>query len=198
MKENIKQFTYSLAIASVLVGFSSVAQAWVGPKSVPPAGNVAAPINVGSAAQQKAGTLGVDGLGVFGQSIFNGTVKIVDGTQDEGKILFSDAKGNASWQYPPPVPTCNVAAQAECPSGSSQMSINGQTFCGYSKSWVGGPGGFTNCNGSDTLVYCEDMGVGKNHGVTPSANGCAAWEGNGNGGGPGGMLYCKSGPAPAN
>lgn len=195
MKENIKQFTYALAIAFVLVGFSSAAQAWVGPKAAPPGENVAVPINVGSVAQQKAGTLGVNGLGVFGQSIFNGTIKIVDGTQEEGKILFSDAQGNASWQYPPPVPTCNAAAQAECPSGSSQMSINNQTFCGYSKS---GGGGYTSCNGTDPLIYCEDMGVGKNHGVTPGPTGCTAWEGNGNGGGPGAMLYCKAANAPGN
>lgn len=179
----------------MLVGFSSVAGAWVSPKLAPPQGNVATPINIGSVTQQKSGILGLNGLGVFGQSIFNGTVQIVDGTQDEGKILFSDAKGNASWQYPPPVPTCNVAAQAQCPSGSSQMSINSQTFCGYSKS---GGGGYTSCNGTDTLIYCEDMGVGKNHGVTPGPTGCTAWEGNGNGGGPGAMLYCKSAPAPAN
>ncbi len=197
MKENIKQFTYALVVALILVGFSSIAQAWVGPKAGvnPPGGNVAAPINIGPTAQQKSGTLGVNGLGVFGQSIFNGTIKIVDGTQDEGKILFSDAKGNASWQYPPPIPTCNVAAQAECPSGSSQMSINGQTFCGYSKS---GPQGTTYCNNSNTLIYCEDMGTGKNHGVTPFATGCTAWEGAGNGGGGAAMLYCKAANAPGN
>ena len=195
MKEQIKQFTYAFIIAVVLVGSSNVAGAWVSPKLAPPSGNVAAPINIGSVAQQKNGILGVNGLGVFGQSIFNGTIQIADGTQDTGKILMSDAQGNASWQYPPPVPTCNVAAQAQCPANSTQMSINSQTFCGYSKS-IGG--GTYYCNGTDTLVYCEDMGVGKNHGVNAFSNGCTAWEGRGNGGGPGGTMYCKAGPAPAN
>ena len=40
--------------------------AWVGPTSTPPQGNVAAPINVGTASQIKDGTIGVDGLAVFG------------------------------------------------------------------------------------------------------------------------------------
>ncbi len=195
MKEKVTQFVYASVVAFLLVGFAGSVQAWVSPKQAPPAGNVSTPINTGSVTQQKKGILGVDGLGVFGQSIFNGTIKIVDGTQEEGKFLMSDAQGNATWQYPPPVPTCNTQAQAECPSGSTQMSINGQTFCGYSKS---GGRGTTYCNGKDTLIYCEDMGVGKNHGVNPFANGCTAWEGNGNNGGSGAMLYCKSGPAPLN
>ena len=47
--------------------------AWTAPTASPPGANVASPINVSSTAQLKNGTLGVNALGVFGNTILNGT-----------------------------------------------------------------------------------------------------------------------------
>ncbi len=44
----------------------------------------------------------------------NGTIKVADGTQGEGKILTSDATGLASWQPPPPRPGTNDPIVSIC------------------------------------------------------------------------------------
>ena len=50
---------------------------WTGPTVLPPAGNVAAPLNIGALLQEKAGSLLLDGgLGVLGKSILTGGVSI--------------------------------------------------------------------------------------------------------------------------
>ena len=46
--------------------------AWTGPSQTAPAGNVNAPINVGSTAQIKNGSLGVNSLAVYGNTILSG------------------------------------------------------------------------------------------------------------------------------
>ncbi len=76
-------------------------QAWTGaPAGTPPANNVDAPINVGVVTQLKSGALGIDGLfRSYGSAIFDGTIKISSGA-GSGKVLTSDATGNASWQTP--------------------------------------------------------------------------------------------------
>lgn len=52
----LKRFSYAFAILCALLCASAVA-AWNGPASAPPSGNVAAPLNVGSTDQVKAGGL---------------------------------------------------------------------------------------------------------------------------------------------
>ena len=54
-----------------LLSFTLVT-AWTGPTASPPNGNVAPPINVGTAQQVKNGTIGVNGLVVFGNSLLGG------------------------------------------------------------------------------------------------------------------------------
>jgi len=44
----------------------------------------------------------------------NGTFKVVDGSQGDGKILTSDATGLASWQPPPPPPGTNDPSVSIC------------------------------------------------------------------------------------
>ena len=44
----------------------------------------------------------------------NGTLKVADGTQGDGKILTSDATGLASWQPPPPPPGTNDPSVSIC------------------------------------------------------------------------------------
>ena len=61
----------ALAIVGTIASHSS-AYAWTAPTAAPPGDNVSSPINVGSTPQLKNGTLGVNGLGVFGNTILNG------------------------------------------------------------------------------------------------------------------------------
>ncbi len=88
--------------ASVLVALTfvlgTITYAWTGaPEGTPPANNVDAPVNVGVVTQLKSGALGIDGLfRSYGSAIFDGGVKISTDS-GLGKILTSDAAGNASW-----------------------------------------------------------------------------------------------------
>lgn len=67
-------------LASVLL-VVGIIYAWTEPTSVPPAGNVDAPVNVGSGIQYKSGAFGVGGLlRGYSMSIFDGNVGI--GTVD--------------------------------------------------------------------------------------------------------------------
>jgi hypothetical protein len=64
--------THITSIIASLILFASVPllYAWTAPTATPPAGNVAAPINVSTASQNKLGALGLGGLAVFGKSLF--------------------------------------------------------------------------------------------------------------------------------
>jgi len=53
--------------------FTMFVGAWTGPSQTAPAGNVSAPINVGSTDQVKNGNIGVNGLAVFGNSLLQGS-----------------------------------------------------------------------------------------------------------------------------
>jgi hypothetical protein len=97
----LKSILFPIILAIILVSGAQYVSAWVGPSSNPPNENVPAPINVGSVAQVKTGSLGVGGLAVFGDSIFSGDVRITDGTQGVNKVFTSDALGNGTWQALP-------------------------------------------------------------------------------------------------
>ena len=102
---------YMKRLGAVLVGVVAVlavvveASAWSGPTANPPSGNVAAPINVGSASQTKNGSLGVNGLAVFGNSLLQassylnwGAVAGVNGygiRDNAGTLEFKNSGG--SW-----------------------------------------------------------------------------------------------------
>lgn len=60
-------------LACTFFVFVSIGYAWTGPSQAPTDGNVSAPINVGGTAQTKNGTLGVNGLAVFGNSLLSGS-----------------------------------------------------------------------------------------------------------------------------
>ena len=66
---------------------------WVGPTATPPAGNTAIPLNVSSNNQDKAG-----GLSIGGPLLVNGALQILSGTPGVGKVLTSNATGEATWQ----------------------------------------------------------------------------------------------------
>lgn len=95
--------------ASALVVFANSSDGtWTSAPVGVPNNNVAAPINVGVGAQTKAGDLGVNAFVASLQSFFAqkvtigttispATIQIVDGNQANGKVLQSDANGNAKW-----------------------------------------------------------------------------------------------------
>lgn len=94
----------TLTIAALAVGFLAGATAlsvfadggsgtWTPPTVPPPGGNVAAPINTGSVAQQKAGTLGVNTLVTTNLTVATGTPIAV------GSVLTAiDSAGDTAWQ----------------------------------------------------------------------------------------------------
>ena len=67
-------------------------RAWTEPSQSPPGGNVGAPINTSDAVQLKTGGLGIDGL----LDLLHGPR--IRENAGAGKVLTSDADGNASWQ----------------------------------------------------------------------------------------------------
>ena len=87
---NIKRFSVvsGLTFAAVLISSISSASAWGAPSGAPSAANNApAPINVGTASQNKNGSLGVSGLGVFGNSLLTGTLGVTGQTSLAGTNL---------------------------------------------------------------------------------------------------------------
>jgi len=65
-----------LIALGIIIGstFSTLsAAAWTAPTANPPGANVSSPVNVGSTQQLKNGILGVNGLGVFGDTILSGS-----------------------------------------------------------------------------------------------------------------------------
>ena len=64
-------FLSGLTVGTLIMG--SIVSAWTGPTQTAPAGNVSAPINVGSIDQVKNAGLGVNSLAVYGNAILNGS-----------------------------------------------------------------------------------------------------------------------------
>lgn len=121
---NTKNLQTLIKRASAIVGLalgafalSAVAQVWNPAPANPPSGNVPAPLNASLNSQSKLGQLLINtdtvnpyvtGLTVFGKSVFEGGVQIKGGTPGTGKVLVSDASGNATWNpVAPPPPSCH-------------------------------------------------------------------------------------------
>ena len=69
----MRPISFVMGVAVGTIFWSVVASAWTGPSQAAPNGNVNAPINVGSTAQIKNGSLGVNSLAVYGNTILSGT-----------------------------------------------------------------------------------------------------------------------------
>ena len=114
-KKIISSITVGAGAVILGLGLQYALADWSAAPSSPPSNNVAAPINVSSSYQAKVGgiTLGssvastsipldVEGVG-YAQALIVGkniakTFQYLDGNQGAGKVLTSDASGNASWQ----------------------------------------------------------------------------------------------------
>lgn len=104
-RNTIIQTVKTIVLAVILSIGISYAYAWVAPTALPPGGNVGAPINTEASAQKKIGGLTVGSLTTAGAvnatSTITETLRVAAGTPAAGKVLVSDAAGNASWATAP-------------------------------------------------------------------------------------------------
>lgn len=119
----INRIVSVIGLALGAFALSALAGSWTAPTQAPPSGNADAPLNVGALAQHKEGTLaigktsdaltglkldvngliGSTGLFTTGDLYVNGVssttqLKVTGGSPAIGKVLTSDASGNATWQ----------------------------------------------------------------------------------------------------
>ena len=94
----MKQYLLSVMFAVLALWGVSYVSAVTNPTQDPPGGNVPAPLNVGDSPQIKIGGLDLGALTVQGGVVFKDSVQIPSLDAAEGKVLTSDADGNASWQ----------------------------------------------------------------------------------------------------
>lgn len=192
----MKQFLQGLKIfvaIIVLFGGMQYIYAWSAPASSAPGGNSVAPLNVSVLDQIKNGSLGLGGLVNSGNTLFTAGVKITSGSPGLGKVLVSDAEGNARWSSVSDILSATSTIAGGCPAGSELMTITGvnREFCGYSRTT--GSTAYCDAFGSeyDKNLGCWDIGHGNNHGIQSFASGCTAWEGAENYGGQGALFYCE-------
>lgn len=140
-----------IVILAIILGLGvTYAFAWTGPTQSPPNnGAIDPPVNTGISLQVKKGKLVLNslrtdqiGLEVYGNSIFHGngslqigvdpasgvaeelgTFKLRDGTQGPGKLLMSDANGNAHWE--------DQSVGVRCTLGSGLFMATGPNGTAY-------------------------------------------------------------------
>jgi hypothetical protein len=186
MNKKIKALILLSSAFALIISLSDITSSWTAPTTGAPAGDTNPPINEGSSAQRKSGSLGVQGLASFGGATFTGKVQIKNGTQGAGKILVTDGVGNTRWVTPPKYATRGTVA---CPQGTTIMP-SGE--CGYEYKLM--TGGLLYCTGTDELVSIRDACSGecRNHGLyRVEPNGCYTWEGEDNYGGQACELTCR-------
>jgi hypothetical protein len=99
MKTQIINSIKIIILGALLSGAATFAANWTTPTSSAPAGNIAAPINVTTGSQLKAGSLATGPLEVFGPALFYGNVNILgsavencsNGVDDNGNGLVDNA-----------------------------------------------------------------------------------------------------------
>lgn len=136
-KPTISTLVLSLAFIPV------VASAWTGPTATAPSGNVSAPINVSATSQLKNGSLGINALAVFGNSIFSANSYLNWGTtsgssgygirDNAGTVEFKNSGGSwASMQST----IYDYCAGGGCGSGSpAWASITGKPYPVNGQTW---------------------------------------------------------------
>ena len=112
MKQIFQSAKVVILALALSIGISYVS-AWTAPTATTPSSNVAAPINVSSTAQLKPGDLSVWNLisngvvtnnavvtnSIAGNTVATNNLVVATGAA-AGKVLTSDALGNATWQAP--------------------------------------------------------------------------------------------------
>lgn len=139
----MRPISFVMGVAVGTIFWSVVASAWAGPSQAAPNGNVNAPINVGSTAQIKNGSLGVNSLAVFGNTILNGTGLYLNfgtvagtsgyGIRDNGGTLEFKSTGG-SWNNLTNTVTNVLGAGAVSSIKFSDGSV--QTTALHATAWV--------------------------------------------------------------
>ena len=91
--------TLALGLIVGTVFASVIALAWTGPTSPPPAGNVAAPLNVGTSDQIKNAGLGINSLAVFGNAILSGTSRYLNFGSTAGSSGFGIRDNTGTMEF---------------------------------------------------------------------------------------------------
>ncbi len=137
----IKRVSVMIGLALGAFAVSAAAQVWNPAPPNPPSGNVEAPLNAGLNSQSKLGQLSINtdtiapyvtGLTVFGKSVFEGSIQIKGGTPGDGKVLVSDASGNATWNpLAAPPPSCHDISfvGGPFPPGTDWFRVSVPTEC---------------------------------------------------------------------
>ena len=89
---------FLIVLGIVISTFSTmIALAWTAPTASPPGNNVSSPINTGATSQLKNGTLGVNDLGVFGNTILNGANGDNNGNGVNSYLNFGATAGQSGY-----------------------------------------------------------------------------------------------------
>jgi len=165
--KNIKQTIITIIICAVIIAGVNILYAWTGPTGTPPNNNVTAPINIGSTAQQKTGSLRVGGLtSDYDTYLANISGGVGIGTATNGwKLRVGGNTQLTNW--------LDVGGNITANAGSiSAIGLTGT-------SWITTPGnihagetvdannfklnGTTNCNGARSIftdsngyLYCDN------------------------------------------
>lgn len=148
MNKNVFQSLKIIALTLVLSVSISYVSAWTAPTVTPPNGNVAAPINVSGNDQSKLGSIAAASFldsndpanffvnpnndSILKNAYIRGVLNVSTGASS-GKVLTSDASGNATWQTPASSGVTSLTA-------GSGISLSGSTGAVTVSSTGGGTG----------------------------------------------------------
>ena len=145
-RKTITQLFILIIVLSCIFIANGLILAWTSPGSVPPDGNVDAPINVGSSSQYKEGALGIEGIfRGYSNAIFDGSVGIGTATPSSGLKLDVDGAVGATEYCDENGENCVESGGLEGGEGGSKKYV-GATTVSYNAVGIGGyDGGDAKC-----------------------------------------------------
>ncbi len=171
--EKTKSFALIIAVLALSLGAVYLALGFTEPSVAPPAGNVPAPLNVGSSGQSKSGGLILNtGGAAYGLIVDKGNVgigtpnpgaklevagqvKITGGVPGAGKVLTSNASGLATWETISGATYSFGGIYRESTDSCSEPTCGPNPFTGG-----------CNCPAGFTRAYLE--GDGGSYGIEPT------------------------------
>ena len=173
----VVKFSLLTAILIISLTINYLQAAWTGPTATAPQNNTDAPINTGTATQNKDGTLGVDGLAVFGNGVVDSYAPQIEFSDRNNKdwwihvnndrfYLLADRDDNGSYSGEGPWPI-QMYAGANSSADWVQFSnqVRAAQFCDqngdncFTAADVGGGGGGLDLvNGQHSSDQCTALG----------------------------------------